>query len=450
MKEFANWSGVHRRRVEGWHQPSSEEEVATILDRARRSGQVVKVVGAGHSWSAAACTQGHAINLDRMDRVLEVDRARCRVRVEAGMRLQDLNARLAREGLAMRNLGSISEQSVAGAISTGTHGTGAGFGCLSTLVRGLTLMTAAGERLEITARDEELFAAARLGLGALGVVTEVELECEPAFQLAEEAVGLSFEEAADALLDKVERHEHVKLWWLPHTDRAMIYAWDRTDAPATAGPGLGGALRGLVERAVGGGEGVDLGRVADTWINANVFDGLLRLGARTPALIPRINQMISEVYFVDRRRVGRSDAVFNLAMPPVHRELEYGIPLEAAPEALRRLKALIDRRGLRVNFIVEVRFMAADDLWLSPGYGRASCQLGAYMAEAPDLLAYFTLAESLFLEYGGRPHWGKEFFASHPVLRQALPRLDDFAALRRRLDPHGRFNNAFLRRVFGA
>ncbi len=180
----------------------------------------------------------------------------------------------------------------------------------------------------------------------------------------------------------------------------------------------------------------------------HVFDGLLKLGGRHPALIPWVNHGVAAAYFIDRERVGRSDRLFNVPMPPVHREMEYGIPRPQAAPTLRRLRALIERRALRVNFIVELRFVAADDLLLSGAFGRQSCQLGAYMAQAPDLDAYFKLFEAMALEIGGRPHWGKEFSASAEALRACLPRLDDFNALRRDLDPDGLFANPFIRRIF--
>lgn len=449
---FTNWSGVQHCQPAWIIQPHSEAELRQALQEARRRDLKVKVVGAGHSWTDAACTDGFLINLDHMKRVLAIDHANAQVRVEAGIRLRALNARLADAGLGMSNLGSISEQSVAGAISTGTHGTGARFGNLSTQVVSLRMMTADGETHTIDAQRPDLFSAARLSLGALGIITEVTLQCEPAFRLAERATAMPFDVAVERLQDLVDAHEHLKLWWLPHTDKVMAYGFDRSHAAANVGPGTGGALKRISERALATGrrEPVDLTAAVEDLLNKVGFDAVLRLGGRVPSLIPAINRAVSALYFQDRERVGVSHHIFNVPMPPVHREMEYGVPRSKAPELLRGVRALIDREGLRVNFIVELRFVAADDLMLSPAYQRDSCQFGAYMAQAPDLDAYFSHFEAMALALGGRPHWGKEFSAPAHTLRAHLPRLDDFSALRDELDPEGRFDNAFLQRIFGA
>lgn len=444
-RELRNWSGVHRWRPHAYEEPSSEEQVAHLLGRAGEEGRTVKVVGGGHSWSDIAATDGYTLRLDRMNRVLEVDVDRAVVTVEAGMRLRELNEHLAVRGLAMPILGSISEQSIAGAIATGTHGSGVGFGSLSAAVRALRLVTARGEVLDVDGSDPELFAAARLHLGCLGVVTRVTLQCEPAFRLRERVALVRFDEALTRLDELVHAGEHVKLWWLPHTDLVRVSTLDRTQDPLTE-PGsvmrTAQSLAGLIAR-----RRVDLPAVLDAAVNDRVLTGLMALSRRRPGLTRRINGAIGAAYFKDSVRVGRSDRVFNLVMPPVHREMEYGIDIAESAAALRELRALIERERLQVNFVVEARFVAADDILMSGAYGRTSCQLGAYIGECGSRAAYFRGFEALCLARGGRPHWGKEFGCDAAAVRAVFPGYDRFAATRQRLDPDGLFVNAFVRRI---
>ncbi len=434
-RSFTTWSGHHRCWPEGWARPDSVEGVVDVVARAGRLGGRVKVVGAGHSWSDIACSDGVMLQLDGLAGILAEDRGGGTVTVAAGTRLRDLNVLLDERGLAMPSLGSISEQSVAGAISTGTHGTGVEVGSLSSLVVGLTLVDGTGQLRSLTAADGDVFEAARVGLGALGVVVSVTLRVCPAFRLREVATACTFAEAVDQMESLSRQSRHVKLWWLPHTERVVVYAWEPTDAAPTWGPGASRLWRAQ--------------RAMDRAVNAAVFPAMLGLGRVFPDSVPVANRLTQEHYLVAGERIARSDLIFNLAMPPAHREMEYGLPVERAGEALERLRGLIDKNGLRVNFIVEVRFVAPDPILLSGSFGRASCQLGAYMAECPDLPKYFGLFEEMCLEMDGRPHWGKEFYADAASLRGAWPdSWERFEAVRAELDPGHLFENAFLRRVF--
>jgi L-gulono-1,4-lactone dehydrogenase len=432
---FTNWAGNQHCRPSHVHFPRSEEDIAEILDLAAKQKVSAKVVGSGHSWSDAACTDGHMLRLDEMNGVLDIDRKAGCVTVEAGMRLCELNEQLARHGLALGNLGSISEQTIAGAISTGTHGTGVRFGSLSTFVRSLRLMRADGSVMELSRADGDAFEAARLSLGCLGVLTRITLRCEPAFDLEEKSFTLSFDDALDRMLSLVDDHDHVKFWWLPHTDSVFVVTARRIPLTETT-------RRRRVRNVFAG--------AAETMANRGVFAALMRAGALAPSVVPSINRAVDQVYFRSRRRVDRSDRVFNLPMPPTHREMEYGIPRDVAPLALRRLRELTHTLRIVVNFVVEVRFVAHDSILLSPSFGRNSCQLGAYIGEHPHLPIYFDAFETLCRQLNGRPHWGKEFQASADDLHQRIPGIGRFLSVRRALDPNKRFDNRFARRVFGA
>jgi L-gulono-1,4-lactone dehydrogenase len=434
-KAFTTWSGHHRCWPAKWGHPRTVEEVVAAVRHAAETGGRVKVVGAGHSWSDIACSDGTLLQLDGLTGILEEDRGAGTVTVAAGMRLEALNRELDARGLAMPSLGSISQQSVAGAVSTGTHGTGVGVGSLSALIERVVLVDGQGELRELGPEDGDLFQAARVGLGALGILVAVTLRVRPAFRLKEVATAYTFDEAVDQMEALSTSARHVKLWWLPHTERVVVYAWEPTDEPANWGPG---ATRMWAAR-----------QAADRVVNTRVFPVMLGLGRLFPGTVPAANRLTQEHYLVAGERVGRSDLIFNLAMPPVHREMEYGLPAHRASEGLRRLRGAIDSHGLRVNFIVEVRFVAADAILLSGSQGRPSCQLGAYMAECPDLPRYFGLFEEMCVAMDGRPHWGKEFYADGETLRRAWPDTwERFRAARAELDPHSVFDNAFLRRMF--
>jgi L-gulonolactone oxidase len=409
--------------------PRSEAEIIDLVDFVRRRGESMKVVGAGHSWSDIACTQGHLVSLDRLSQVVSLDADRGLVTVEAGMRLRALVAYLLDHGLALANLGSVAEQSVAGVISTGTHGTGVGIGNLSSMVESLRMVTGHGEVVDVCQNsDPELFAAARVGLGCLGVITQVTLRCVPAFNLYERSWTLEFDEALRQMQGLVDRHDHVKFWWLPHTGKVQVFAADRTDRAPTP-----------IEL---------MHRLDDSGLLRPVFAGVLGLGNRFPTTVPALNWLVAGAYFVDYELVDHSHRVFNLPMPPGHLESEFAFERGQAESALEQIRALIEWDDLRVNFITEVRFVAADDIWLSPAYGRDACQIGAYIGETPRWREYFEGVEAIARRMGARPHWGKTFFGGYEALTQVFPRFDDFVALKERLDPGGVFDNHFTRRVF--
>ena len=426
MARVYNWSRTRSCTPVRVAQPRSEDEVAALVRDARAAGQRVKVVGARHSWSDIAMSDGVLVNLDAMQALIEVDADRGVARVQAGIRLRQLIEELAARDLGLTIIGSVTEQSLAGVLSTGTHGSSLRHGNIPSFVVGLRLVTGTGERLDLDA-DDPLLRGARVGLGALGVITEVRVRVEPLFRLRETTQILSFDEAV-ASVDAIARSaEYVKLWWLPHTDAVMVFRCERTREPGRLSP---------------------LATWLDAWvINRVVFPALLRLGALAPGLIPRVNRLVARTYLDRAPRIDRSDRVLSLATPPRHREIEYALPVERSADALTALRYRIAGLGVRVNFIQELRFVRADDAWMSPASGRDTCQLGAYMARSPGIDELFAGFEADMIALGGRPHWGKEFSVRGPQLRAMYPRADEFVAAVARLDPDGVFRNPFLDRV---
>lgn len=424
-----NWARNESSSPHRCATPPDVEALRELLRDAAAEGRSVKVGGALHSWSAAAMTSGVSVSLDRISSLREIDRTRGEATVDGGMRLHEINAALDAEGLALPILGSIAQQSVAGAIATGTHGSSLHHGNLASGVTGLEILDAAGQRRWLD-RDDPLLDAARVGLGALGIVTGVRLKVCPAFRLRETLTRLPFEAGLEQLEELAREASYLKIWWLPPHDELLAFRYEPTDAPST------------------------LGRVGpwfdEKLVNPHVFRALLWAGGKVPALVPSINRVVHRLRFAPAERVGPSAAMFTLAMPPRHRECEFALPLARASEALRTMHAIVKREGLRLNFIQELRFVRGDAGWMSPAYGGDTAQLGAYMAASPELETYFGQFEAAMRELGGRPHWGKEFrsFDAHEV-RRCWPKAREFTEMVHAWDPEGRFENPFLRRILG-
>jgi L-gulonolactone oxidase len=369
-----------------------------------------------------------ALSLERCNRVLGANGDA--VTVQAGIRLRDLNAELARRGLALPVLGTVAHQTVAGATATGTHGTGIRFGCLSTLIRSLELVTADGETLRVSGvENAELLPAARASLGLLGVVTQATLTCEPAFNLRVLERPTTLDDVLADLGRLLAANEHFKFWWWPHTQAVRAWEYNRTEVPAETGRLL---------------------RLAQDYLAfiLPAWPGLF-LGQAVPSAIPRLVRFHAEHFNRRRDHVERSDHGFTYPVPIRHFEMEYAVPVEAAQEAVEGVRDLIERERLLVDFVLEVRFAAADDVWLSPAYGRDTCYVGALVYRPDSVAPYYAAVESLMRSLSGRPHLGKMHAATPAQLEQAYPRLLDFRELRRRPDPERRFGNAYLDRLIG-
>lgn len=432
MHEFRNWAGTATAQPRALLSPRDESDIVGMVRAAAQAGRRVKVVGAGHSWSDIACTDGDLLQLDGMQRVLRVDRERGEITVQAGIRLHQLISALQRHGLTLPVIGSVTQQSIAGAIATGTHGSAPDLGNLASRVTGLRLVLASGEVLPIDAtQNAELLPAVRVHLGALGVISQVTLAVVPAFRLHEELSTLPFAQVIAELPQIVASAPYVKLWWLPHLDDVLLSRCWPTEAPG----GLSRLAWWIDEQIV----------------NRHIFAGVLRWSARQPSRIPAISRLVGAAYFRPRHRWGDNTAILPVPMPPRHDETEYALPAEQAAAALLVLRDLIRSRGLYINFPAELRFVAADDGWLSPMSGRPTACLGAYIG--PDLArerdAYFAAFAEAMQAFAARPHWGKAFDHDQRYLRTVYPDYERFVALRQRLDPQRRFQNDFLRRVLG-
>ncbi|MEH3155220.1 MAG: FAD-binding protein [Gordonia paraffinivorans] len=407
------------------------DDVAAAVHRARREDLTVKAAGSGHSFSAIAVPEGISLDLAAMTGLVRADPERGRVTVRAGTPLHAMPAILEPLGLAMPNLGDVDAQTLAGATSTGTHGTGLGFGGLATQIAGATLVTGTGQVLTVGDDDPSTLQAVALGLGALGVLTEITLQCVPAFSLEAVERAVQVDDAAGDFDDAVRRHDHHEFYWFPHTDVALT----KTNTRLPAGTPAGGP--GRVARFL-----------SDEVLSNGVFAVMCEAGARFPAVAPVLATLAGAAQS-GRRFVDTSSAVFVSQRRVRFREMEYAIPLDEVRDAVDEIRMLIDRRGWRISFPIEVRAAAADDLMLSTASGRDSGYIAVhrYHRDAPD--DYFTSVEEILTRRGGRPHWGKMHTRTAEYLRTVYPRFDEFLAVRDRLDPDRVFANPYLTQVLG-
>lgn len=428
---WSNWAGTATCRPAEIRSVRGEDELASAVRDAAAAGRTVKVAGTGHSFTDIACTDGLMLRLDRHDRVLNLDQRARTVTVEAGTTLAALSDRLAGEGLALSNMGDIGYQTVAGALATGTHGTGATFGNLSSQLTGVRLVTANGEVVECSAsEDPELFRAARVSLGALGVVSAVTIQCEPAFNLHAVEGPASFDEVLERFDELVASNEHFECYWFPHTRRAMTKENNRTDRP----------VRPKSRRRT---------YLDDIFVANTVFGAVSRTSRRFPSLTPRLAQIVN-VGLSRTEEVDRSDRVFTSPRLVRFAEMEYALPRASVVPAVKEVRSLIERRGFLVSFPIEVRVSAADDAYLSMSNGRDSGYVAVHMFQGVEFEPYFRAVEQVMRELDGRPHWGKLHFRTFADLEPAYPDWARFAAVRDRVDPDRVFTNDYLRRVLGS
>jgi L-gulonolactone oxidase len=427
---WRNWGGNQTCSPLSLERPRSESEIIELVQAAAERGERVKVFGAGHSFTDIACTEGRLVSLEGYDRVLDVDAGAATIKVEAGITIARLGETLEGYGLAQPNLGDVAYQSIAGAISTATHGTGARLGNIATQVKAISLVTADGGLLECTAdRDPDVFAAARVGLGALGVVSTVTLQCVPGFTLRSVQTPRGLDEVLEQIDELTAQNDHFEFFWVPHSDRVLAIANNRTEAP----PDPPGRLSAYFN---------------DMLMENHAFGLLQRVGRARTNWIPGLGRLTARL-LSSREVVDRSHRVFANERLVRFVEMEYALPREALAAAVHEVRSMIEQKGLRISFPVEVRVAAGDDIWLSTATGRDTCYVAVHVFQGLPFEAYFREVEAIMNGHDGRPHWGKMHFQTAASLRPKYPRWDDFIRVRDRLDPEGRFSNDYLDRVLG-
>lgn len=412
--------------------PCSPDEVAAEVRRAAQDDLSVKAVGAGFSFTDIAVTRGVMLDLSGLTGVLAADKQTGLVSVAAGTTLRELNQELWKLGLSLSCLGNLDGATIAGAISTGTHGTGRRYAGLCSQVRALQLVTADGQLLECSAEQHpELFAAARLSLGALGIITAVTLQCEPAFVLQSVEAPADYDDLLEVLA-KLELKDHFEFLWFPHTRRVLTKVQTRLPADAPLHPR--GALRKWRD---------------ERFLGDVVYEAINRLTATWPGLTARVNRLTTKA-LPERSYTDRAYRIVPSQGSLLYRTMEYAVPRASLPHVLDELDDWVQRSGEDVVFPVEVRLTAADNIPLSPAFGRETCYVAVYQYHRRSHDQWFAAVEAIAREADGRPHWAKLHFRSAEDLAPAYPLFDEFLAVRDTYDPNRRFSNDYLRRVLGS
>ena len=429
---WRNWSRTESVRPVRVERPASVGAVQRSVLAAGRSGLRIKAVGTGHSFTGIAVAPGVQLDLLDLGGLIDVDAETARVRVAAGLPLHRLSRLLDTHGLALTNLGDIDRQTVAGAISTGTHGTGGRFLGLASQVTALTLVTADGGLLRVSETENaELLPAVRLGLGALGIIVDVTLQCVPRFMLRSEQKSEPLAAVLEDYLSRSQASDHFEFFWFPHTRTALTKTNTR-----------------LAERPPGARSARSSRWVDDELLANGIYRGVCAAGTALPALVPPLARLSARATG-NRQFTDASARVFATNRAVRFREMEYALPREHVPEAVLEVQRLIEAQGWRISFPIEVRSAAADDLWLSAAYGRETGYISVHRYAREDPEEYFRAVEQIMIGFGGRPHWGKLHYQDADALRGRYPHFDDFLAVRDRLDPERRFTNSYLERVLG-
>ena len=429
MATWRNWAGNQKASPLSIDTPRDVGELAALVASAADLGQKVKAVGSGHSFTSAAATNGRMVRLENLRGILHIDRASSQVTVGAGTRLSDLNTLLHAEGLALANLGDIAYQTVAGAISTSTHGTGKALTGLAGQVVAMKLINGQGQIIECSKSvNSHIFDVARVSVGALGIITEYTLQAVPSFRLRALEQPMRLDDVLDNVHDLASAHDHFEFFWIPHTKWALTKRNNRTEDELQPLP----RVKGWIEK---------------TFMENYAFGALCRVGRARPSLIPRLATALPSSG--SREYVDQSFKIF--ASPRIVRfyEMEHALPVEALVPALKEIRAMVDRKGYLLNFPVEVRFTKGDDVPLSTAYGRDSAYIAVHVYKGMECEPFFRDVEDILRSYDARPHWGKMHYRDAEELSKLYPRWDEFIALRNQLDPQRTFSNAYSDTVFG-
>jgi len=429
VSSWTNWAGNQHASGVTFNYPRCEFDLQEIVKRAVRSGQRVKAIGSGHSFSGIALSQQQLVELTNYGELIEIDAEHHLVTVQAGMQLSKLNEILHRHGLAMPNLGDIAYQTIAGAISTSTHGTGAKLPGLAAQVTGLRIVLADATVIDCSAEsNSDLFDCARVGLGAIGLLSTITLRVVPAFTLAVKDEPMRVDDLIENLDHHVETNDHFEFFWVPHTGWALTKRNNRTNEPAKP-----------------------MGKMshwyAKTLMENYAFGAVCMLGRFRPSLIPKLATVLSAP--APNEYSDSSFKIFASKRIVKFYEMEYAIPRKECAEALNRVRRLVDDSGFFLNFPVEVRFTAPDEIPLSTASNRESAYIAVHVFKGMNYEPYFREVESIMNDYAGRPHWGKLHFQNAESLRSRYPKWELFRSVRSQVDPQGVFTNQYLQTVLG-
>jgi FAD-linked oxidoreductase len=418
-----NWSGHVSCTPANRIAPKSLEELAAAVKSAKGT---IRPVGSGHSFSPLVPTEGTIISLEGFKGLKHYDPKTLEATFGAGTPLHEVGEPLHNIGQALKNMGDIDAQTLAGALSTATHGTGANLSSLSASITGLELVTAAGEVLWCDKdTNPDVFTAAKVSLGALGIITKIRLQNREPYMLERNTWTAPLEDVLENLETLARENRNIEFFFIPYSDIVSVSTLNEAPAGTKAFSPRDKSDKDL-----------------KTLRRARRFLGWSKKLHRA-ALNFAIRAEKPE------RAVGQSYKIYPTARNTRFNEMEYHLPREAAGPAMREIRDAIYNQKLDVAFPVEFRLVAADDAWLSPFYGRKSCSIAVHQFHDKDPAPYFGVIEPILRKYGGRPHWGKQHTLGAQDLAKLYPHWNDFLTVRENLDPEGKFLNAHLAHVLG-
>ncbi|RUS45207.1 D-arabinono-1,4-lactone oxidase [Cohnella sp. AR92] len=425
---WSNWSGSVVASPKQVVSPSSIEEIAELVRKCKNEGRKLRVVGSGHSFTPVAATNDLLVSLDNLQGIVSVDSEARTATVWAGTKLKLLGELLHAEDLAQENLGDIDVQSIAGAISTGTHGTGIHLGTIATQLLGMTIVDGNGDIRQLDAESSpDIFGALQVSLGVLGIVAQVTLRLRSSYKLEYRSSRIPLSECLDRLDEFRTGHRHFEFYWFPYAETCQIKFMDETEDRITSRP-----IRDYLSEMV---------------LENGVFGAMSGLCRRFPRLTKPVSRISASSVPVFRK-VDYSHRIFATKRLVRFNEMEYNLPADAMASVIREMREVMERERFAVHFPIECRYVRGDDIWLSPASGRDSAYIAVHMYKGMPYRSYFAAMEEIFLRHGGRPHWGKLHTLKESQLRDRYPRWQQFLDLRSEFDPEGLFLNEHLRDLF--
>lgn len=424
MQVIENWSGLERWTPSFCHYPESIEAVQNIINQAREQKKKVRTIGSGHSFTALCKTNDFLISLDKFQGVISIDKNNLTATVRAGTRLYKLNEILHENGLAMPNMGDINQQSIAGAIGTGTHGTGVNFGNISTQVLAITFVNGKGEIIHCSeTENKEIFKAAQVSLGCLGVIVEITLQCVPTYKLEMIIDKARIEDTIDNIEVLNSENRNFEFYWFPHTEYVMTKTVNLSDE-APNGDSL-------------------VNYFHEMYVENYGFKLLCELGNTFSSKADTVSNIVAKVSGYNKK-VDYSYKVFSTERIVKFNEMEYNIPIDAYKEAKRAVMKWINKHNKNIMFPVENRFVQGDDIYMSPAYKRDSAYIAFHVYSKKEFKQYFKEIERIMLDYDGRPHWGKLNQLNPEIIRDSYPMFNKFLSIRNEQDPDNVFVSTYI------
>ena len=425
-----NWAGNITWNPSEIAYPTSEEEIQQLVLKAANDRKSIRVIGTGHSFTALCQTENILVSLDKYQGLVTVNKEKVHATVKGGTKLNYLGELLFKEGMAMENLGDIDVQSIAGTISTGTHGTGANFGTISTQVIALRFVNGKGEIVSCSETENRaLFKSAQVSMGALGIITQITLQCVPLYKLGVEMKAAPLAEVLSNLQSHLDNNRNFEFFWLPYTNKV---ATKISNIEATSE--------------------VDKISFFNYWseyvVENYLFMGICEFGRWFPSKTQAISKLTANL-ISDSKKIAASHKIYATPRLVKFQEMEYNVPAEAYQDVIKEVVKTVNSGKFNVHFPIENRWVKGDDITMSPANGRDSAYIACHVYSNKDSGPYFQALEEIFRAYDGRPHWGKMNTLSPTVIADMYPEFSTFMKHRAQQDPDNIFVSPYIQQLLG-